>query len=76
MEMQGPSRGVASVESRDTSSIVSGGLSICGGETREFLSDCFSSLMKYKARSSATSRGGKGGLRMRNAVSGGDIVGT
>lgn len=65
METQGPSRGVASVGSADTSSIVSGGLSICGGETREFLSDCFSSLMKYKARSSATSQGGRGELRMR-----------
>lgn len=65
METRGPSRGVAAVESRDTSSIVPGGLSICGGETREFLSDCLSSLMKYKARSSATSQGGRGGLRMR-----------
>lgn len=71
METQGPSRGVASAESGDTSSIVSGGLSICGGETREFLSDCFSSLMKYKARSSATSRGGRGGLRMRMLSQGG-----
>lgn len=60
MEKQGPSRGVASVENRDTSSIVTGGLSICDWETWEFLSDCFYSSMKYTARSSAASQGDKG----------------
>lgn len=61
MEEQGPSRGVASVENRDTSSVVMGGLSICDGETTwEFLSDCFYSSIKYTARSSAASQGDKG----------------
>lgn len=41
--IQGPSRRVASVKSRDTSPIVIGGLSVCDGKTQEFLSDCFCS---------------------------------
>lgn len=60
MEKRGPSRGVASVENGDASSIVMGGLSICDRETWELLSDCFYSSMKYAARSSAARQGDMG----------------
>jgi hypothetical protein len=62
---QGPSRGVTSVKSKDTSSIVIGGLSICDGETWRFCSDCFYNSMKYKPRPSADSHGDSEGSEQR-----------